>query len=761
MGFKGVSSNIENAEGAFGTGLRKLRRRIISRAKRSQLIRTIWQNRYEPAVLVRIAIRKASILARGGAETTRLPLVKAFSRELELSKEPSSHGEIFARQKVLRGLIEESASLVEISGAAPEVSVIISAHNQLRVTLLCLESVLKSASRASLEIIVVYDESDDETKVCIGALPRIRLAARPAVGEFTHSRNDAAALARGEFILFLRSDTYVLTDWLNELLGTLRSNPRIGLVGSKFISPDGGLREAGGIIWSDGSLSSYGSGARIDRPELNYTRSVDYCSAAPILINRNLFLDLGGFSRALSQASYEDADLALKVRARGLQVIYQPRSVVMQLEGKSSGADSSQDLDAYKEGDREVFLNRWRDSLKLHGLPGADPAGERDRGFVGRVLFVDACIPTPDRDAGSVVSDSWIQTLLALGYHVAFIAVHQFVELAGYTERLERMGVFCPRAPYAGSIEQFLAENAHRFTGIAVCRHECADLVLNCMAKANLDIPIVFLPIDLHYLRETRRADLQNSVRLKQNSLITKNLELDVVKRASLTCVHSLVEKEILLSEVPRALVETSPIIFPVPGRKAPFEARSDICFIGGFKHTPNIDAVAYFASEVLPLIIAELPDLKLKIVGPDAPPAVASLASKAIEILGFVPDLNPLFSSIKLSVAPLRYGAGAKGKVGLSMAHGVPVVGTQIAFEGMNLADNEEVLFAEDPEQFARKVVEIYRDADLWYKISDGAVKRAAAEYSPEANAPLISALLRKAGITAHESGESKGAWA
>jgi glycosyltransferase involved in cell wall biosynthesis len=186
------------------------------------------------------------------------------------------------------------------------------------------------------------------------------------------------------------------------------------------------------------------------------------------------------------------------------------------------------------------------------------------------------------------------------------------------------------------------------------------------------------------------------------------------------TIVHSTDELEILRPLLPDAQLHLFPLILHISGRSSTFHERKDIVFVGGYQHVPNVDAVLYFVKEVMPLLREKLPGVRFYVVGSKPPPEIQALAAEDVIIMGFVEDLTTLLNKMRLSVAPLRYGAGIKGKIGTAMAVGLPVVATQLAAEGMLLNDGENVLVAEEPEDFASAVCKLYQDEAMWGRISD-----------------------------------------
>ncbi len=180
------------------------------------------------------------------------------------------------------------------------------------------------------------------------------------------------------------------------------------------------------------------------------------------------------------------------------------------------------------------------------------------------------------------------------------------------------------------------------------------------------------------------------------------------------------------------------------PGvRHAVFITTQNFLFIGSFQHTPNIDAVLFFIRDIYPKVRGQLPDAKFYIIGDKAPPEVIALADENIIITGLQPDVRPYFDSVRLSIAPLRYGAGVKGKINQSMGLGVPVVATSIAAEGMFLTNREDILIADTPGDFAEALIELYHSKELWERISSHGIEKTQSMYSVEVATKQLAHLL------------------
>jgi len=137
-------------------------------------------------------------------------------------------------------------------------------------------------------------------------------------------------------------------------------------------------------------------------------------------------------------------------------------------------------------------------------------------------------------------------------------------------------------------------------------------------------------------------------------------------------------------------------------------------------------------------------------VVGSKPPPEIQALASEDVIITGFVEDLNPMLDKMRVSVAPLRYGAGIKGKIGTAMAAGLPVVATSLAAEGMSLEHEENILIADSAEAFANAVVRLYEDESLWNKLSRDGLAFAEYAWGPEAAYKRLADILREINIIA-----------
>jgi glycosyltransferase involved in cell wall biosynthesis len=231
---------------------------------------------------------------------------------------------------------------------------------------------------------------------------------------------------------------------------------------------------------------------------------------------------------------------------------------------------------------------------------------------------------------------------------------------------------------------------------------------------------IIYDMVDSHALRMGRQAQLTSDLALQAEADRMGVIELTNARTADVTVAVSEAERQALLDMDPNLVVEVIPPVFALPADIRPgIEGRSGLLFVGGFWHTPNVDAVLWFAREVWPLILKRRPDMVFRVAGSNPSKDIMALRGQpGIEVLGYVPDLADLFALSRMSVAPMRYGAGVKGKVGQSMAYGLPVVATSIGAEGMSLENGEHLLIGDTADAFADAVLRLATDDDLWRRV-------------------------------------------
>lgn len=599
----------------------------------------------------------------------------------------------------------------------PVVSIVIPAHNGVEVTARCLAAIALAQTATSFEVIVVDDASTDSTNDFLAAVPNLTLVTHRHNVGYLKSCNAGLARARGIYTLLLNNDTLVGERWLDAMIQTALGSGKPTAVGAKLVYPDGALQEAGAIVWSDGSGWNYGRGDDPAAFSYEYVREVDYCSAACLLVPTDLFRQVGGFDEQYSPAYYEDTDLAFSLRAVGGRVVYQPRAVVVHLEGASHGTATSDGVKRFQVRNKPRFVAKWATELRhQHPADEAHVAVARDRRPGFRAVVFDDKVPTPDRDSGSVRMAAMLQVLGELGALVTFVPAN-FTKAEPYTDRLQQDGVEVVYAP--ARLEKHLAALGKRVEICVLSRPDVAAAYLPTVRRLLPSATVLYDAVDLHLLREERRAQLEGTRRAHRRAARVRSRELGVVRSADFTIAVSDEEAAMLRREVGGASIGVLPNVHSTPPPTSRLAGRAGLLFVGGFQHKPNEDAVIHLATTLMPMLRAVLPGVHLRVVGAGALESVHHLAAPDIEVIGWVPDLTALYASSRVFVAPLRYGAGMKGKIGESMAHGLPVVTSPIGAEGFGLTNGEHLLVADNPAGFVEQVRRVYTEDLLWHALS------------------------------------------
>jgi glycosyltransferase involved in cell wall biosynthesis len=388
--------------------------------------------------------------------------------------------------------------------------------------------------------------------------------------------------------------------------------------------------------------------------------------------------------------------------------------------------------------------------LGLRARPqAAPPAAPHDPVPVrGRALVIDDHWPQPDRDAGSIEIVNLVEALRALGFEVALAAGLEHGTASPARAALEAAGIRCVTDADAPSLEAYLAREGSGLDLCVLCRVYCGGRFLEEVLRSARKARIVFHSIDLHYLRLERQARLEGGAEAADVARQVRAREEAVMRACDATVVVSDAELRELESAMPDVLAVQLPLARPVVPPATPFAARAGIGFIGSFAHAPNLDAVRHFLAEIWPLVRRDLPELEFTIVGADCPTDLLDGVEGRVRVLGHVPDVGPWFEGLRLTVAPLRFGAGAKGKVASSLAAGVPCVASPVAAEGMALSEACGVLVADDPAAFAAHVVRAHEDPALWAALSRGGVAYARDTLSLPAWRGRLDAMLRLIGL-------------
>ncbi|HZI19586.1 MAG TPA: glycosyltransferase [Pyrinomonadaceae bacterium] len=652
-----------------------------------------------------------------------------------------------ARDTSAAGAAGDTGPLAE----PPRASVILPAFGRVEQTFQCLRALLDELDPSDTEIVVVDDASRDETARLLSHLAgAVRVVRNAEPLGFAGACNRGAEVARGRYFVFLGGGgALVMEGWLRALVETAEADDGTGAVGPLVLAPDNLIREAGTIVWRDGSLSAYGRGRPAGERRHGFAREVDCCSAASLLVRRDLFRQLGGFDRLYARADYAAADLCLGVRALGRRVVHQPASRLVSFApaagGPAGGAEGVETVGGdgagprNREADRARLCEKWRDVLEREHLARdaarIDEAADRRRRDPCVFVF-DDIVPRPDRDAGSARMLNILRALARRGRPV-FVYRGRRGE-----ERYERLLWF--EGVETAQVAEYPRLLRERRPAVAVVsRPEVADLLAGPLRLAAPKMKIVFDMVDAHFVRHGREAELTGDSEAARRAEFYRELEARAARASDMVWCASVEDARAMSALVPNVPRRVVPTIHRPRETCAPFDARRGLLFVGNYSHRPNADAVRYLVGEILPRLGELLPGAAdapaAFLVGDNATDEIKGFDSERVRVLGYVPDLEPLLEGCRVFVAPLRFGAGMKGKILEAFAHGLPVVTTSIGAESMAVTDGEQALVRDDPREFAAAIALLYHDRDLWQKLSRGGRAHVARHFSPEAVGRVI----------------------
>jgi O-antigen biosynthesis protein len=360
-----------------------------------------------------------------------------------------------------------------------------------------------------------------------------------------------------------------------------------------------------------------------------------------------------------------------------------------------------------------------------------------------RILVVDEFTPKPDRDSGSLDIYNYLSIFKELGYHVIFIP-KDLKHCGRYTESLESLGIECIYHPHCESLAKAIKKYAPLSNFVFIYRALVAFPLIKPIRKYAPQAKLIFNTVDLHHLRKKREAEKLKSLKKLFWAIRTRYIELNVIKKVDATILLSQHEMKLVRSLIPGARLFHIPIVREIPGpSNIHWDERRDLVFIGNYKHPPNIDAVMFFIKDIWPHLQALRFTGRFIIAGSNMPPKFSSFAAQSIIVRGYVSNLEDLFDRCRLSVAPLRYGAGMKGKIITSLSHGVPCVATSIGAEGSGLVSGKDIIVEDDPKQLARLIHQVYSDKLFWENLSAAGLDYCMVNCSIEAVTPKIESML------------------
>ena len=615
----------------------------------------------------------------------------------------------------------------------PKVTFLVLCGDNLNSLVRLLESIEIASSEIDIELVLIVAEGEEDIARFIKDNTEGRTIYPVTESDnLISSLNFAVANSKGEFFTVLDPSVCLQSNWLRELLREISRDQDIAMVNGQVLNSDGLLEEAGTFVDADCQLQKYGNSDRPDRPKYNFLREIECSAGSNDLVRRADFERAGGFQMGLSLAeAYCGLSFTFRKKLEK-KIIYTPHAeVIRQDSGKGEALDVSEFLGEKKQGSP---LRSSDDDINARIL--LQPKS---------VLFIDIGLPEHDRDSGSLRAFYLLKLLRELGNHVIVVPRKGKVS-SPYFEELISLGVEVLYAyPDRKGMMKELTALLPSVAVAWICRPQL-NAEFEWIFEVNPRIKWIFDTIDLHYVRLAREAEVFKNQRLMKKSARFKKLELSIASKAHLTITVTEDEKSLLQEQGTKNVavipnIHESHQFAEYPG----FTEREGLLFIGSYHHPPNVDAVKWLVEEIMPIVWEKI-RIPVTLLGNAPGKDVQALESELVSVPGYVKDIAPYFTSHRVFVAPLRYGAGMKGKIGESLAYRLPIVTTSIGSEGVGLTDGVDVLIADDKVAFAQQIFQAYQDELLWRGLACNSDK-VLRKYSPEQIRGNLAAILEELG--------------
>ena len=618
------------------------------------------------------------------------------------------------------------------------VSVIMAVGDGFAATMGTIAS-LRSSTRLDIELIIIDLASEDETRWVGGYVPGAKVLRFEDDIGWSRAAEAGRQLAGTQALLLLSSKVQIAPGSVERACARLAADSSVGAVGGMILQAHGPIAQAGGILWDNGDTHDYQRDASPLGPEANFVRDVDFCAPSFLLVRAQLLAQLNGLDHCCT-AGYAAVDLCLRIKQAGFRVVYDP-SVMIVLG------------DPYRLGEPDnYFLKKHVTALTEQFAPdGSNHVFARQTGAKPhRILFVEDTVPLGRIGSGFVRSNDLLWVMASLGYGLTVFPVnacdHDLAHVYGdVPESVEVMHTLS-----WDRLAAFLESRPKYYDTVWVARpHNLAKLrpiVARLTAEGSLKARIILDTEAITPCREEMQATLSGNAYDLQSAMQVIRDDAEICQQVVAVTQG---EAEVLRRNGFPHVSVIGHMIDPHPTTR-PFSMRSGMLFIGAIHNqdSPNFDSLVWFVDQVLPLIEAELQwETKLTIAGYLAPCVDLRCFDHhpRITLHGPLAELNPLYDSHRVFVAPTRYAAGAPYKVLEAASRGLPVVATEVLREQLGWIAGLEIIAAaaDDAAGFAAGVVALYRDNAHWATVRDHALRRVREENGREDYVEAVASVL------------------
>ena len=634
------------------------------------------------------------------------------------AKEKNSSLDIYLTTKLNIFMADQSNFLEFPIHQNPIISIIIVNYNQVSFLNECLNSILLNV-KIPYEVIIIDNNSTNSTLEFLARLKNVNLLLENENLDFILGNNKAATKSNGEYLYFLNNDTYLAKNCTETMVETFLTDPDIGIVGSKIIRTNGKLQEAGCMIWNDGKVEAYGKNN--ENPfdyKFNYRRNVDFCSGASLMIKKEVFVSLGGFSKAYYPAYYEDADICLRCVQIGKKVVYQPSSIIIHKEnGNISGRAKH-----LTQKNLLVFSKIHKNYLNTIPKPNLIHK-QRDVRKGKRILFIEDQLPDVIKGAGQPRSKAFLDMLISEGFIVSFFPLQNPTAPYDILKFYQQKGVEVFDRSQQNAV--FFNDRKQLFDYVLVSRPHNASRVCNLLKWLFPNTKLIYDAEALFYYREIGKSAYENKP-LNINELNQlKHNEMVLIKSFNTILTVSEKEKNLIETEIRHKNIHVWSMPYNSRKETPPFSKRKDLLYVGGLtpNNQPNVDAMLFFLSRVFPALLKIKPEIKLHLVGNFNSQNLLRFMDSRIVRHGPVKNCEPLFDSSKIFICPQPYGAGISLKLLEAISNGLPCIASPIAANSLPDGENG-VLIANNELDYINAILDLNQNEELWESLRNRNLK-------------------------------------
>lgn len=404
-------------------------------------------------------------------------------------------------------------------------------------------------------------------------------------------------------------------------------------------------------------------------------------------------------------------------------------------------------------GNYKICLAKLRSNSSGVNLESIDWSllGHVDLATRKKVLVADFRYPRFDSSAGELATYGIIKIFVQLGHEVVFIPKESTEYDTPYIRALRRLGVKCIENVSYENFKDKVLENSKDLYVAYIFRPDVARLCMPVIRATSPDVHIFYHAPDVYFRRESAQLTVEgegggkSGVDLKRINQIVLDEVYAAVSADHVVCVSdgdaialkgAMNDPSLNMSDLALPEISTFPVLYLERKAALPeFSTAQNICFVGSSEHHPNSDAIRWFLENVWERLSSQNPGLCFHVIGKTNETEKAYYQKfKNVVVVGWVDSVEETLPNYKLTVAPLRFGAGIKGKVGTSLIVGVPCVASSVAVEDMGLVQDEEIILAATVDDYVHKITRLLNNEEEWLKLSRKGAAKAEQLYSHEA---------------------------